>query len=119
MISHEQLLESVVSMLAIDGKIDELECQFLERIAQQFAVPLSVINATLTKVSLGRDLVHIPDHPFTKRKLYSMLVQAALANHALVRQEQGLLQKVAEKMGLSKIEAQKMLWIGQQNNPQP
>jgi len=114
MLSHEQFLESIVTMLAVDGKIDELEHDFLRRIAQQFAVPFSTINETLHKISFGKYLVHIPEHPFTKRKLYALLVQAALANHVLVSQEQQLLHKVAEKMGVSKIEAQKMLWIEQQ-----
>ena len=112
----QQLIEAVVCMLAIDGKIDELEMRFLNRLVTQLGISASVISSALQQVSYRKDTIAIPKHPFTKRRLFSELVQAALANNALVPEERDLLASVAKKMGLSQAEAQKHLWIYRQKN---
>lgn len=114
--TSQQLIEAVVCMLAIDGKIDELEMRFLQRLVSQLKIPASVISSALQQAAYHKDTVVIPQHPFTKRRLFSELVQAALANNVLVPEERDLLASVAKKMGLSQAEAQKHLWIYRQKN---
>lgn len=104
---NDELVSSVVCMLAVDGVIDQLEVDFLKKLCRQTNVPRDVVNDALEKAKTGRGKVFIPKEPDEKKLLFTFLLKAAAANYEIVPEERRMLDKVAVRMGIPEAAVEK------------
>ena len=64
--SKDELILSVVCMLAVDGKIDELEMQFLNNLCKELGVSREVVQAAFEKLKQGQGKLCLPEKPEMK-----------------------------------------------------
>lgn len=96
----EEMIRSVMCMLAADGSVNKLEIQFLQRLCQQFGVSKDVVEAAFEEIKRGEAHIALPNTSTEKKQLFAVLVQAAVADGKVGPQERTMLDAVAEKMGI-------------------
>ena len=97
---NEDILQSILSLLAIDGKIERQELQFFAKMCQEFDVSQAIRIGLLDEIKQGRGRICIPDEKEERKQLLFYLVQAAFADGILVPKEERILQSAAHKMGI-------------------
>ncbi len=109
--TNDELIQSVVCMLAIDRKIDDSEAQFLNSLCKHLGVSQKIVELAIKKAKQGKGRVHIPDEPAERKRLFKFLVQAATADGKVVHQEQKILDAVAAKFGIPNQEVEEAIRI--------
>ena len=106
---NEELIRSVVCLLAIDGEMDQEEMQFLQALSKRLRVSSNVVKEALEQVRKGKGRVHVSDDLADKVLILDTLTQAALANRQIAPRERQVLNTVATKMGFSEAEVGKLI----------
>jgi tellurite resistance protein len=93
---------NLVSLSAIDGKIEEVERVALSKIAFEQGLPLERLNLMLNRAS---EYVYlIPQNNEEREKQLEQMIQLAFVDGEFAPAEKELIQMVAEKLGFTKVE---------------
>lgn len=98
---------NLVSLIAADGKIEEIEKATLSKIAYQQGIPLDRFNVMLDKAHEYQYL--IPQNHHDREKQLQQMIEIALVDGEFVKAELELITMVAEKLGFTKEEFKKIL----------
>lgn len=96
----EEIIRAATFMLAVDGKIDATEAQFLQRLCRRFNVPEAFIRTAIAQMQAGNMTLTLPQTPEEQIQLFDILAQAAAADGQIAPQELSRLQVLAAKIGL-------------------
>lgn len=96
----EEIIRAATYMLAVDGKIDAAEAQFLQRLCRRFNVPEAFIQTAISQMQAGNVTLTLPQTPDEQIRLFDLLAQAASADGQIAPQELNRLQALAAKIGL-------------------
>lgn len=99
--NYEDMLYSILSLIAADGKIDEQERQFFDKMCHEFQISQEAKDSLIHRMKQGRGTIQLPDEEEDQRQLLAFLTQAAFADGVLEAKEQAILQTVTRKMSLS------------------
>lgn len=104
MLDQTQLehFRNLVSLIAADGKIDEVEKVALSKIAYQHGIPLERFNIMLKKAHEYQYL--IPQNVKDREKQLQQMIEVAKLDGEFCKAELELITMVAEKLGFSKQE---------------
>ena len=98
---NAEIINSVVSMLVTDGKIERQEIEFLKQLCQRLEVSGDVVETAFEKFLQKEAYVHLPENDNEKKRLFSHLLEAVVADGQVAPQERKLLEAVAKRMGIS------------------
>jgi uncharacterized tellurite resistance protein B-like protein len=104
--TNEQILESVICLLAVDGDVCELEMQFFRDVCQRLDVSKESAEAVLTKARQGKGRIYLPEKDADKKRLIYFLVQAVVVDKKVAPEELKVLGVVVDKLGLSKTDVE-------------
>jgi uncharacterized tellurite resistance protein B-like protein len=102
----EDLIRSVVTILAAEGRIDKSELRFLEALRQHLGLGEDVVKTALEDAKKGKRSLHIPREPEEGRRMLKVMIKAAAANREIAPQELKILQLIADKTGVSREDLQ-------------
>ncbi len=97
----EEMIRSVMCILAADGAINAQEKQFLQQLRQRFHISEDAVRAAFQEVKHGKGHVAIPETIKEQKQFFSLLVQAAMADGTVRTPERKMLNAVAAKLGIS------------------
>jgi uncharacterized tellurite resistance protein B-like protein len=98
---NDDIVRSVMCMLAADGSINKLEKQFLQSLCMQLGVSKEAVTAAFEEVKQGKGHIYLPDTEAERKQLFGWLVQAAVADGKIAPQERKMLDAVAAKIGIA------------------
>ena len=98
---------NLVSLSAIDGKIEEVERVALSKIAFEQGLPLDRLNLMLNRAS--EYIYLIPQNNEEKEQQLEEMISLALVDGDFAPAELELIEMVAEKLGFSKKELDQIL----------
>ena len=107
--TNEDIIESVISVLAIDGDVNKWEMQFFKDVCKRLEISKEMRSAVLTKARQGKGRIHLPENEADKKRLLYFLVQAVVADGKIVPEERKILDAVVDKMGISRANVEKFL----------
>lgn len=96
----EHIIQSVVCILASDGRIAEPEGRFLQQLRQRLGVSPNVVARALHQAKQGKGRVQLPTEPAEQQRVFEVLAHAALADGTVTPQERRILNAVGAKIGL-------------------
>jgi uncharacterized tellurite resistance protein B-like protein len=109
MLDRTQLehFRNLVSLIAADGKIEEVEKVTLSKIAYQQGIPLDRFNVMLNKAHEYKYL--IPQNHLEREKQLQQMIEVALVDGEFSKAELELITMVAEKLGFTKEELDRII----------
>ena len=96
-----EIVRSIVSVLAADGKIVQQEKHFLMNLCKRMKVSKDAVSQILAEAKEENREFHIPTEPQDKRLLYKLLLQAACSDGSVSPDEQDLLESFAIQIGMT------------------
>jgi uncharacterized tellurite resistance protein B-like protein len=108
---NEDIIESIISVLAVDGAINTQEMRFFIEVCKRFDLSKEAINTAFGKVKQGKGRIHVPTDKADKKRLLYFLVQAVVADGTVTSQERKILNSVVEKMGMGEIDVEKFIQL--------
>lgn len=102
-----QHFRNLVSLIAADGKIEETERVALSKIAYDLDIPLDRFNIMLEHAH--EYIFLIPQNSLEKEKQLEEMIKLAMVDGEFARAEMDLISMVAEKLGISKEELNKII----------
>jgi uncharacterized tellurite resistance protein B-like protein len=100
--TNEELLCSVMSLLAVDGKLNKHEMHFFEEVCKRLEVSQEQKEAVIARIKQGKGSVHLPEDEADQKRLLYFLAQAVVADGAIAPQERHVLDAVVTRLGMSK-----------------
>ncbi len=97
---NEELLCSILSVLAMDGKVDKDEMRFFSDVCERLEVTQEQKDAVITTVKQGNGRVHWPENEADKKRLLYFLAQAVVADGVVLPKERHVLDVVMKRMGV-------------------
>jgi uncharacterized tellurite resistance protein B-like protein len=107
--TNYDILCSVLSLLAIDGKLSRPEMHFFDELCERLSVSEEEKEKVLQQIKQGKGSVHLPEDEADKKRLLYFLVQAAVADGKVQQKEQHVLDTVTDRLGVDKGYVQKFL----------
>ena len=107
--NNEDIIRSVVCLLAGDGEISQQEMHFLQNLHKQLGVTSEVLNTVFEEARKGKGRVSIPEDATERKRLFEFLVQAVVADGRLVSEERKMLNLIAAKMEISGMDVENSL----------
>ena len=102
-----QHFRNLVSLIAADGKIEEIERVSLYKIAYEIGIPLDRFNVMLQH---AHEYIYlIPQNHQEKEKQLEEMIKLALVDGEFARAELELVTMVAEKLGISQEELDRLI----------
>lgn len=102
-----QHFRNLISLIAADGKIDETEKVALSKIAYEQGIPLDRFNIMLEH---AHEYIYlIPQNSLEKEKQLEEMIKIAMVDGEFARAELELISIVAEKLGVSKDELDRII----------
>lgn len=98
--TNEEILQGVLSVLAIDGQLDPRELQFFDTLCQKLELPPEKRQNLLDDITQGKGQIYVPEEKEEREQLLLYLLQAAFADGKLAPQEKRIIQSAAHKMGI-------------------
>jgi len=99
--SAEDLIYSVVAMMAAEGHIDERELKFLDMVRQHLGVDEDFVSQAVEEARAGKKRIRLPSSRKDRKRVLGVMVKAAAANGEIAPQERRLLAAIAHKTGVS------------------
>ncbi len=96
------IIESVITLLAIDGSLNKWEKQFFYDICQKLDISHGSRKAAIQKIQHGKGRVHLPEDTGDKHRLIYFLAQAIVADGKVVAKERKALDTIIDKLGIPK-----------------
>jgi len=100
--TDEELLCSIVSLLAVDGKLNKHELRFLGEVCERLEISQEQKETVITRIKQGKGSVHLPEDEADKKRLLYFLAQAVVADGAIAPQERHVLDAVVERLGVGR-----------------
>ncbi len=100
---------NLISLVAADGKIEEIERITLSKIAFDKGIPMDRFNVMLLKANEYQYL--IPQNMVEREKQLNEMIEVALVDGDFAQAEIDLITMVAEKLGFSKQEIDQILSV--------
>ena len=107
MMTDIEHFRNLVSLSAADGKIEETERIALSKIAFERGIPLDRMNVMLNKASEYAYL--IPQNTKDREKQLEDMINFAMVDGEFAKAELELIETVAERLGFSKGELEKII----------
>ncbi len=107
--TNEQIVESVISLLAVDGSVTKEEMQFFNDVCERLDISTTVKKKILAKARRGKGHIHLPQGETEQQRLLYFLVQTVVADARVVQKERKILDAVIHKMGISKAEVEQFI----------
>jgi uncharacterized tellurite resistance protein B-like protein len=98
---------NLVSLIAADGKIEDIERMTLSKIAFQRGIPVDRFKVMLEKAHEYRYL--IPQNHHDREKQLQEMIEVALIDGDFSKAEKDLIMMVGEKLGFSKAELESII----------
>ena len=98
---NDDIIDSVLSVLALDGSLNKWEIQFFTELCQRLEVSPDVQQKALLRIKQGKGRIHLPDEDADKKRLLYFLIQAVVADGKVTDKERHVLQTVVEKLSMS------------------
>jgi hypothetical protein len=95
------LMQSVVAVLAADGRVGLRERRFLESLRMRLGVAPGVVEAAILEAPRGTVRIQIPETPDDRDAFLGLLVEAAAVDGVIAPDERRLLEIVAARMRLA------------------
>ncbi len=105
------ILNSVVSMLVTDGRLQPEESEFLKRLCQRLELSEGALEKAFEKFVQGEAYVYLPKDDDEKKRLLGFLLEAIAADGKVAPQERQLLEAVATRLGVPQDHFEDMLNI--------
>ena len=102
-----QHFRNLVSLIAADGKIEDVERVALSKIAYQRGIPLERFNIMLSRAEEYRYL--IPQNQHEREKQLEEMIEVALVDGDFSTSEFDLIKMVADKLSFTKDEFDKII----------
>ena len=102
-----QHFRNLVSLSAVDGKIEEVERVALSKIAYERGIPLDRLNVMLTRADEYKYL--IPQNVERRERQLEEMIDLALIDGEFSRAEKDLIIMVAKKLGFSREEVSQII----------
>lgn len=99
--SNEDIIRSVIWILAIDGKIEQQEKQFLTDLCKRLNISNTIAIEIFEQVKKGQGRIYIPTLPDEQKTLFTLLIQAAWSDGSIAPKELKALEAIAIKVGIS------------------
>jgi uncharacterized tellurite resistance protein B-like protein len=100
---------NLVSLVAADGKIEEVERAALYKIAYDQGIPLDRFNVMIQRANEYKYL--IPQNQHERESQLEQMIKVALVDGEFAKAELEMITMVAEKLGFSKDELANMLTL--------
>jgi len=100
--TNEDIIESVMSILAVDGNVNQKKMQFFNDLCKRLEISREASAAVLKKARQGKGRVHLPAHDADKKRLMYFLVQAMVVDGEVGPAEHQIMDAVVDKLGMSK-----------------
>ncbi len=97
---NQQIIESIIAMLAIDGDFNKHEMRFLRDMCQRLKVSKKLRDKILERARAGKGKVHLPDDEDDRKRLLYFLMQAVVADGKIEPDERRVLNIVAQNFGM-------------------
>ena len=98
---------NLVSLIAADGKIEDIERMTLSKIAFQRGIPVDRFKVMLEKAHEYKYL--IPQNHHDREKQLQEMIEVALVDGDFSKAEMDLIMMVGEKLGFSKAELESII----------
>jgi uncharacterized tellurite resistance protein B-like protein len=99
--TNEELLCSIISLLAVDGKLNAHEIRFLDDTCERLGISKEQKEAGLARIKQGKGSIHLPEDEADKKRLIYFLAQAVVADGTIAPAEQHVLDTVVQRLGVS------------------
>ncbi len=99
---NDDVIRSMICLFAMDGEVSKQEIQFLQEMRKKLGVSQEVVQSTFDLAKQGQGKVHLSDDPAEMRRMFEILVRAAVADGKIDPQERKVLDAVAAKTGISR-----------------
>ena len=107
--NNEDIIRSVVCLLAGDGEINQQEMRVLQNLRKQLGVTSEALNTIFEEARKGKGHVNIPEEAAERKRLFEFLVQASVADGRLASEERKMLNLIAAKMEISGMDVENSL----------
>ncbi len=107
--TNQDIIESVVSLLAVDGTFNKHEMHFFDDLCKRLDVSKEGKSTAIKKAKQGKGRVHLPEDESDKKRMLYFLVQAVAADGKIDPKERQILEAVVDKMGMPRSEVEEFL----------
>jgi uncharacterized tellurite resistance protein B-like protein len=107
--TNEDLIESVISLLAVDGAVNKKEIQFFQDLCDRLSISKQARDNALEKARLGKGRVHLPEDNADKKRLLYFLVQAIVVDGKVSPKERNILNTIVDKLGMAGTDVEKFI----------
>ena len=97
---NEDTLQAILAILAIDGKLEQQELQFFDKMCRELELPQEKRRDLLDDVTQGKGQILIPENKDEQKELLLHLLRAAFADNKIAPEEKRLILSAAHKMGI-------------------
>lgn len=98
---NEDIIESIVTLLALDGELNKHELRFLNDMCKRLEVPKKVRDRALGRAKQGKGRVHLPEDETDKKRLLYFLMQAVVADGKIDPEERRVLYIVVKNFEMA------------------
>ena len=98
--TNEELLCSIISLLAVDGKLNKHEIEYLNEVCERLDISPAQKDAVMAKIKQGKGSVHLPEDEADKKRLLYFLAQAVVADGKIAPEEKHVLNAVVQRLGV-------------------
>ena len=99
--TNEQIIESAISLLAVDGDLSQQEMGFFDDLCKRLDISKDVKKRVLAKARAGKGSIHLPEEDTDKKRLLYILVQALVADGKVAPEERKIIDAVVKRLGVS------------------
>lgn len=99
--TDEELLCSIVSLLAVDGRLNRHEIRYLNEVCERLGISQAQKDAVMDRIKQGKGSVHLPEGDADKKRLLYFLAQAVVADGTIGPKERHVLDTVVTRLGIS------------------
>ena len=103
---NDNVIRSIICLFAMDGEISKQEMQFLQEMRKRLGVSHDIVKSTFEQVQQGKGKIYLSEDPAELKRIFEVLVRAAVADGKIDPQEHKVLDAVAAKTGVSRREAE-------------
>lgn len=104
------IISAAVQIMLADGLMDKRELEYLRSLSQSLNIPYSTVNEIIDNVKSGISYIPTPEFGSPKaERILRAAVKMSLVDDIFNERENQILIKIAEKMGYSKLDVNRLL----------
>ena len=109
--TNEDIIESVISILAVDRNMNQKKMQFFNDLCKRLEVSKEAVAVALKKAREGKGRVYLPRHDADKKRLLYFLVQAMVVDGEVGPAEHQIMEAVVDKLGMSRADMERFIQL--------